>query len=103
MVQPALAEDLGAPLADARVVAAVACEPADQLDDAIAAHADERANPRVIDRDVEFSERLDPGMGVRVVAVDERAVDIEQDSVIATHDRGLASWHARCFTSRHGN
>jgi hypothetical protein len=32
-------------------------------------------------------ERLDPGMGVGVVAIDQRAVNIEEDGREAMHDR----------------
>ena len=74
-----LAEDLPAPLADARTLAAVLANARDVRHELVAAHPDSAAHPVVGDIDTRLVEGIDPGLGVGVVAVHERAVDVEDD------------------------
>src|SRR4029078_952104 len=48
----------------------------------VAAHADERPDTREVHVPAVFAERLDPRLRVSIVAVDERAVDIEDDRAV---------------------
>ena len=62
--------------------------PADLRDQQRAAHADQRADPRVRHVEVVRRERVDPRVGVGVVAVDQRAIDVEQDRGVSAHPEG---------------
>ena len=70
--QVALAKDLPAPLGDARALAAVVPNARDVRHQLVAAHADGPAHAVGGHVDRCFIEGVDPGLGVGVVAVDER-------------------------------
>ena len=76
--QESRAEDLAAPLADASArPESRAVEAGDVRQQLVAAHADRPPDRVVRHVDPRFVERVDPGLGVRIVAVDQRSVDVE--------------------------
>ena len=77
--QVAIVKNLAATLADTRALAAVMGYAGNMRHQLVAAHADGAAYPLGGHVEAGFVEGVDPGVGVGVVAVDERAVDVEDD------------------------
>jgi hypothetical protein len=87
-VEPALEEDVGARVADALVRFAVTRQAGGRFDQAIAAHADQLAHACERDLVAEFGESFDPCVRVGIVAIDERAIDVEEHSTESRHGEG---------------
>src|SRR4051794_23812190 len=78
-LEPVLAKDLRAVIADALVRLAVTRQTRHRLDQAVSTHTDQLACTREGDLVPMLFEGFDPGVRVRIVAIDQRSVDIEED------------------------
>lgn len=79
-----LLEDSVLPLANRLAVTRVALEADERRDELVTPHPDER--PHVIERDIHpvFGERTGERRGMRIVAVEERPVDVEENAFEAS-------------------
>src|SRR6185436_16323204 len=84
----ALHEDLRAAVADPLPVRALAGQPRHLGEDLVTSHSDEPPHLIELGAEPELLQRIDPGARVRVVAVDQRAIDIEYHAANGCH-RGL--------------
>src|SRR5688500_5243383 len=78
-----LLEERLLPLGESLSLRALVVESCEYRKELVAAHADERADVLEADRVAELGEHLGPGDGVRIVAVEERAVDVEESAAQA--------------------
>ena len=88
--QELLQEDLPPALAELLRLLGMIIPPGHLFDDLIAALADQPPYPLELDVDSRLREGLDPGMGVGVVAVNERTVNIKQYSANRAHEVAFA-------------